>query len=85
MNLNAAVEALDNVRFFNCRMADMEGVEPSSSFSCETEGLRSTHPVILFRITGWLNHARSGQTLLYWPQRSAGFGVAQTPTVKRKD
>ena len=28
MNLNAAVEALDNVRFFNCRMADMEGVEP---------------------------------------------------------
>ena len=29
MNLNAAVEALDSVRFFDCRMADMEGVEPS--------------------------------------------------------
>ena len=43
MNLNAAVEALDNVRFFDCRMADMEGVEPSSSLSYEREGPRGSH------------------------------------------
>lgn len=38
---NVAIEALDSVRFFNCRMADMEGVETPSSFSCEIEGFRS--------------------------------------------
>ena len=54
MNLNAARRLRRCVSgFFDCRMADMEGVEPSSSFSCETEGLRSACPLILFRITGW--------------------------------
>ena len=65
MNLNAAVEALDNVRFFNCRMADMEGVEPSFSLVRERGTSQVTRPLTLFRITGWLNHARSGRTLLY--------------------
>ena len=31
MNLNAAVEALDSVRFLNCRMADTAGLEPVTS------------------------------------------------------
>lgn len=43
MNLNAAVEALDSVRFFDCRMADMEGVEPSP-LSRTREGLQVAHP-----------------------------------------
>ena len=60
--------------------ADMEGIfaphvkQRDSNFTC---------PVILFRITGWLNHARSGRTLSCWREVS-GFGVAQTPTVNER-
>lgn len=53
MNLNAAIEALDSVRFFNCRMAGMEGVEPSPLSRARERDSRSTYPLILFRITGW--------------------------------
>ena len=62
MNLNAAIEALDSVRFFNCRMAGMEGVEPSPLSRARERDSRSTYPLILFRITGWLNQAEGGQT-----------------------
>lgn len=65
MNLNAAIEALDSVRFFNCRMAGMEGVEPSPLSRARERDSRSTYPLILFRITGWLNHARGGRTPFY--------------------
>lgn len=62
MNLNAAVEALDSVRFFDCRMADMEGVEPSPLSRTRERDSRSHIPLILFRITGWGIRPRGGRT-----------------------
>ena len=55
MNLNAAIEALDSVRFFNCRMAGMEGVEPSPLSRARERDSRSTYPLILFWSTSWAN------------------------------
>lgn len=62
MNLNAAIEALDSVRFFNCRMAGMEGVEPSSSFSSEIEGLPVYTPFDSFLVYQLGNLPRDRQT-----------------------
>ena len=59
---NVAIEALDSVRFFNCRMADMEGVEPPSSFSCEIEGFRSNMSLDSFPDYRSANQAEGGQT-----------------------
>ena len=82
MNLNAAIEALDSVRFFNCRMAGMEGVEPSPLSRARERDSRSTYPVILFRITGRRIKPRADRRPLL--TRSQRFRGRTSPDCQRK-
>ena len=64
--------------------ADMEGVEPSYHRYSTLQQSGGIFPESCpFRITGWLNHARSGRTL-FADCGVSGFEVAQTPTVNER-
>ncbi len=64
MNLNAARRLRRCVSgFFDCRMADTEGVEPPSSFSCEIEGFRSNMPFDSFPDYRLGNQAQGGELM----------------------
>ena len=75
---NAAIEALDSVRFFNCRMADVGGSWTLILSLVRERGTsRVTRPLILFRMDYRLGNQAQGASL--WAHYPSTLWATKVP------